>query len=77
MENTVIIVSADHGMLFPRIKGEIYEEGVHVPLAVRWGEHIKKGRVVNDFFNFPDFAPNIMALAGLDLHSQMTGKSFF
>ncbi|MEX2564605.1 MAG: sulfatase [Cyclobacteriaceae bacterium] len=76
LENTVIIVTSDHGMPFPRIKGQIYEEGVHVPLAVRWGDRIKGGRVVNDFINYPDFAPTIMELAGLDPHPQMTGKSF-
>jgi N-sulfoglucosamine sulfohydrolase len=76
LENTVIIVTSDHGMPFPRVKGQIYKEGVHVPLAIRWDAKIKAGRVVNDFINFPDFAPTIMELAGLEPHPQMTGSSF-
>ncbi|MEX2232901.1 MAG: sulfatase [Cyclobacteriaceae bacterium] len=74
--NTIIIVTSDHGMPFPRVKGQIYEEGVHVPLAVRWGDRIQPGRVVNDFINFPDIAPTLMEAAGLKPHAQMTGKSF-
>ena len=77
LDNTVIIVTSDHGMPFPRVKGQIYEEGVHVPLAIRWGDRIKPGRIVNDFINFPDIAPTVMEAAGLQPHGQMTGKSFF
>jgi arylsulfatase A-like enzyme len=76
LDNTIIIVTSDHGMPFPRIKGQIYEEGVHVPLAVRWGDRIPPGRIVNDFINFPDIAPTLMEAAGLKPHAQMTGKSF-
>ena len=77
LDNTIIVVTSDHGMPFPRVKGQIYEEGVHVPLAIRWGARIKAGRVVNDFINFPDIAPTLMEAAGLQPHAQMTGKSFF
>lgn len=76
MDNTLIIITSDHGMPFPRVKGQIYEEGVHVPLLVHWGDRIKKGRVINDFINFPDIAPTIMEAAGLAPHAQMTGRSF-
>lgn len=34
LENTMIVVTSDHGMPFPRIKGQIYEEGFHVPFIV-------------------------------------------
>lgn len=76
LDNTIIMVTSDHGMPFPRVKGQIYEEGVHIPLIVRWGNRIKAGRTVNDFVNLPDIAPTLMEAAGLKPHSQMTGKSF-
>ena len=63
-------------MPFPRVKGQIYDEGFHIPLVVRWGDKVKPGRVVTDFVNFPDVAPTIMEAAGLKPHAQMTGKSF-
>mgnify|MGYP001335167968 CR=1 FL=1 len=76
LDNTLIIVTSDHGMAFPRIKGQIYDEGFHVAFAARWGDKIKPGRVVDDFINFPDVAPTIMEAAGLEPHGQMTGQSF-
>jgi len=77
LENTLIIVTSDHGMPFPRIKGQLYEEGVHIPMIAYWKGVIQPGRVIDDFVNFPDVAPTIMEAVGLPKHPQMTGKSFF
>ncbi|CAA6676270.1 MULTISPECIES: sulfatase [unclassified Lentimonas] len=76
LENTLIIVTSDHGMPFPRIKGQIYEEGVHVPMVAYWKGVIQPGRVIEDFVNFPDVAPTFLEAVGYELHPQMTGKSF-
>ncbi len=60
LENTIVIVTADNGMPFPRIKGQVYEYSNHLPLAIMWPDGIKNpGRVVNDFVNFIDFAPTL------------------
>jgi arylsulfatase A-like enzyme len=75
MENTLIVVTSDHGMPFPFVKGQIHEDAFHLPLAMRWGKAIKPGRVVEDFVNVRDLAPTYMELAGLKPHEQMTGKS--
>ena len=56
--------------------GQIYEAGFHIPLAIRWGRHIKQGRVVTDFINVRDFAPTFLSLAGLDLPKSISGQSF-
>ena len=76
LDDTLIIATSDHGMPFPRVKGQIYDEGFHVPLAARWGAKIAPGRVVTDFVTFPDLAPTLLELAGVPLHEQMTGSSF-
>lgn len=76
LDNTLIIMTSDHGMPFPRVKGQIYEQGFHIPFALRWGAKVKPGRVVEDFINMRDVAPTFMELAGLKPHPQMTGKSF-
>lgn len=75
LDNTLIIVTSDHGMPFPYVKGQIHEDGFHLPLAMRWGKEIKPGRVVEDFINVRDFAPTFLELAGQKPHEQMTGKS--
>lgn len=76
LNNTIIIATSDHGMAFPHIKGQIYNEAFHVLFAVRWGDKIKPGRTVEDFISFPDVAPTLLEAAGLKPHKQMTGKSF-
>ncbi len=75
LENTIVVVTSDHGMPFPYVKGQIHEDGFRLPLAMRWGRGIKPGRVVEDFINVRDFAPTWMELAGLAPHPQMTGRS--
>jgi len=67
LQNTLVIVTADNGMPFPRIKGQEYELSNHLPLAVMWTAGIKSpGRTVTDFVNFIDFAPTFLELAGVD-----------
>lgn len=76
LDNTLIFVTSDHGMPFPRVKGQIYEHGFHIPLAVRWGKGARGGRVVDDFINVRDFAPTILEAAELLPPDTMTGRSF-
>jgi N-sulfoglucosamine sulfohydrolase len=75
LDNTFIVVTSDHGMPFPRIKGNVYEDAVHIPLAIRWGKNIVPGRLVDDFVNVRDLAPTFLHVAGLQPNPQMTGKS--
>ncbi len=66
LANTLVIVTSDHGMPFPRVKGNTYEFANHVPFAVMWPAGITSaGRVVDDFISFVDIAPTLIELAGL------------
>jgi arylsulfatase A-like enzyme len=75
LDDTLIVITSDHGMPFPYVKGQIHEDAFHLPLAMRWGKGIQPGRVVEDFINVRDLAPTYLELAGLKPHAQMTGKS--
>lgn len=75
-DNTLIIITSDHGMPFPRIKGQIYDEAFHVPFIAYWRGVITAGRSIDDFVGFQDVAPTFMEAAGLEPHSQMSGRSF-
>jgi arylsulfatase A-like enzyme len=80
LENTIVIVTADNGMPFPRIKGQVYEYSNHLPLAIMWPNGIKNpGRIVDDFVNFIDFTPTYLEVAGLSAEDAgmqpTTGKS--
>lgn len=81
LENTVIIVTADHGMPFPRGKGYAYPDSNHVPLAIRWPAGIgTPGRVVDDYVSFIDIAPTMLDLAGIPQETSamaaITGRSW-
>jgi arylsulfatase A-like enzyme len=66
LDNTLVVVTADNGMPFPRAKGYSYEVSNHMPLAVMWADGIKKpGRTIDDFVSFLDFAPTFLEVAGL------------
>ena len=75
LDNTIVVCTADNGMAFPRAKATVYDYGAHVPLAMRWGAHVKPGRVIDDFVSFPDFAPTFLEAAGVPVPRQMTGRS--
>ncbi len=67
LENTIVVVTADNGMPFPRIKGQVYEYSNHLPLAIMWPNGIKNpGREVDDFVSFIDFAPTYFEVAGIN-----------
>lgn len=60
LENTLVIVTADNGMSFPRAKATTYEYGIHVPLAVSWPKQIPGNRVVDDLVGFVDLTATIL-----------------
>ncbi|NSW95804.1 MAG: sulfatase, partial [Bacteroidales bacterium] len=68
LDNTIVIVTSDNGMPFPRIKGQAYDPSNHIPLAIMWKKGIKKrGREVFDLVSFIDFAPTLLEAAGVEL----------
>jgi len=75
LDNTIIVMTGDHGFPFPRGKGNLYDWGSRVPLAIRWGNKVKPDRKVTDFVSFTDIAPTFLDAAGVDTPKEMTGKS--
>ncbi len=75
LDNTIIVMTGDHGMPFPRAKGNLYDWGARVPLAISWAKNIKGGRRVTDFVSLTDLAPTFLQAAGVQVPDVMTGKS--
>ncbi len=78
LENTIVIVTSDNGMAFPRAKANSYEYGAHVPLAIRYPKKFAMGRKVDDKVGFIDFAPTILEVSGTAPKKMlpMSGESF-
>jgi N-sulfoglucosamine sulfohydrolase len=82
LKNTIVIVTADNGMPFPRSKGNNYEISHHMPLAISWPDGIKNpGRKVESLVSFIDFVPTILEAAGLSVETAgmqaVAGQSLF
>ena len=75
LENTLIVMTGDHGMPFPRAKGNLYDSGTRVPMAIMWPGAIPGGRTVTDFVSTTDIAPTFLDAAGLEAPNEMTGRS--
>jgi uncharacterized sulfatase len=75
LENTLVAMSGDNGLPFPRCKSNLYDTGTNVPLAVRWPGPIKGGRIVEDFVSLQDLAPTFLEAGGLKPPAAMTGRS--
>ena len=75
LENTIVVMSGDNGLPFPRCKATLYDTGTHVPLAIRWGSQVKGGRTVNDFVSLTDLGPTFLEAVGLKRPAEMTGRS--
>ena len=81
LDNTLIVFTSDHGMPFPRVKGQIYDDGFHLPLAIRWGQHVRPGRVVGRLHQCPRFRPHFfgsrrIVAAGRNERPQFFGRAY-
>lgn len=76
LDDTIVVMTSDNGMPFPRVKGQIVEDDFHLPLAIRWGRIARAGRAVEAFVDFRDFAPTFLSAAGVPVPPSMSGKSF-
>jgi uncharacterized sulfatase len=65
LTNTLVIVTSDNGMPFPRAKANLYEYGIHMPLAVSWPARVPGGRRVADLVGFVDLTATILDAAGV------------
>lgn len=75
LDNTIIVMTSDNGMPFPRAKATLYDSGTRMPLAIRWGNGAVPGRVVDDFVSQTDFSATFLEAAGLPLLAGATGRS--
>ena len=75
LDNTIEVVTSDHGMPFPRSNASLYDYSSRVPLAVSWPRGIPASRTVDDFIGLSDMAPTFLGAAGLERHQDMTARS--
>lgn len=79
-ENTLLVVTSDHGQAFGE-GGELFHERsaseplLHVPLWVRWPGGRGGGRIRSEHVGIVDILPTLLDAAGIDLPSGLSGVS--
>ena len=71
--NTVLFYISDHGISG---KWGIRENGLKIPLVVRWPDVIKASSKSEVLINIVDIMPTILEIAGAEIPDNLDGKSF-
>jgi len=66
LDNTIVIVTSDNGMPFPRAKATVYEYGIHVPLVIAWPQAWPEARRSAELVNLLDVTATIYAASGVE-----------
>jgi arylsulfatase A-like enzyme len=78
-ENTIVIYGSDQGFYLGEHgwydKRWMYEESLKMPLVMRWPEAIKPGQEIDELVQNIDYAPTLLAAAGLEIPADMQGAS--
>ncbi len=76
IESTLIVFCGDNGAALPHGKGSLYDPGANVPFIVQWPGVVKPGRDSRELISAEDLAPTLLAAAGIQPGTKMTGMSF-
>lgn len=76
LQNTLVIVTSDNGMSFPRAKANLYEFGIHMPLAIAWPDKIAGEQQTDELVSLIDVTRSIFAASGVvpDQADQLSGR---
>jgi arylsulfatase A-like enzyme len=76
-DNTVIFFLTDHGVSSARGKQFLYDDGIRIPLIVRFPGRRFAGSVREDLAAHIDLGPASLAAAGLDVPAHLQGRDLF
>jgi N-sulfoglucosamine sulfohydrolase len=74
-DDTLVILTTDHGLAFPGAKGTLYDRGIGVLLIMRGPGGAHGGRVSNALVSHVDIFPTICELAGIERPARLQGRS--
>lgn len=74
-ENTLVICTTDHGIPFPRMKGNLTDHGIGVMLIMRGPGGFKGGKVYDSLVSHIDIFPTLCDLLQIDYPGWLQGTS--
>jgi len=75
-QNTLVVLTTDHGVSGLRAKGTLYDTGTEITLLMR-GPGLPRGAVIDDLVSNIDLAPTMLEAAGVAVPDAMHGRSFW
>jgi arylsulfatase A-like enzyme len=75
-ENTLLIVTCDHGIGMPRAKGTCYDPGTRTALIMRLPGRWEGGVRHEELLTNCDFMPTLMEMIGEPVEEEIDGRSF-
>ncbi|NKE35333.1 sulfatase [Natronococcus sp. JC468] len=75
-DETLVIVTTEHGIAFPRAKGTCYDAGIEAALVMRYPGVVDEGERYDELLSNVDVLPAILKLAGVDVPDGLAGRSF-
>ena len=81
-EDTIVFFWANHGAGYPRAKTHVYDDGLQVPLIIRFPERYQHfapsffGTVVDNFVMLMDLGLSILSLAEIMNPEHFQGQTF-
>jgi arylsulfatase A-like enzyme len=77
VDNTVVFLFTDHGISHLRGKQFLYDEGIKIPLIVKWPGVLKAGSVREDLISVLDVSASSLDIVGIPIPDYMDGQSLF
>ncbi len=81
-DDTIVFFFGDNGAGMPGCKKWVWEDGLHVPLIVRFPARYRSlapgeaGSACDRLVSFVDFAPTVLSLAGVKIPPHLQGHAF-
>ncbi len=76
-DSTAVFLFTDHGISHLRGKQYLYEEGMKIPLIVKWPGVTQPGTRRNDLVSHIDIAATSLHMAGIPIPEVMQGQAFY
>lgn len=77
-ENTLLVVTTDHGIAFPHAKGHLFDTGIGVMFFLRFPRGgWAGGKVSEDLISHVDLLPTLLEACWIEPPSGLQGHSFF
>jgi len=76
LDNTLFVLTTDHGIAMPRAKGMCYDPGLGTFLIMYMKGRFEGGQVYDELLSNVDLLPTYVALAGGEPPADIDGRSF-